>query len=180
MLRLDEAGWKRFADGLSRAEELARSRSFSPVFHAHTSTSVEALEEIDRMLDLSTTNCSSTPATCSWAAPTTVHALRHWGPRVDYVHLKDALLDVVRNVIEERAGGVEAWRRGICELGAGDVDLDAFLAALRATGYNGSFSAEQDRIPRNDERLGVRRGAGAETRVAPRPRTLTPHACAGT
>jgi inosose dehydratase len=70
------------------------------------------------------------------------------------VHLKDARLDVVRAVVAERAGALEAWRRGIfCELGAGDVDLDAFLAELARLGYEGWLCVEQDRIPRDDEPL---------------------------
>ena len=83
-----------------------------------------------------------------------VQALRDWGARVGYVHLKDARLDIVRAVVEDGAGALEAWRRGVfCELGTGDVDLDAFLDALRATGYDGWLCVEQDRIPRDDEPL---------------------------
>jgi inosose dehydratase len=41
----------------------------------------------------------------------------------------------------------ERWRRGaFCELGSGDVDLDAFLAALMASRYNGWLVVEQDRV----------------------------------
>ena len=83
-----------------------------------------------------------------------IQALRDWGPRVGYVHLKDARLEVVRDVVAEGVGGVEAWRRGVfCELGTGDVDLDGFLEALRAAGYDGWLCVEQDRIPRADEPL---------------------------
>ena len=52
-LRLDEAGWRRFADGLKRAEELVRERGYEPTFHAHTATYVEAPAEIDRLLEVS-------------------------------------------------------------------------------------------------------------------------------
>ncbi len=59
-----------------------------------------------------------------------------------------------RGVVADRAGALEAWRRGIfCELGAGDVDLDGFFAELRGSGYSGWIVVEQDRIPRSDEQL---------------------------
>src|SRR5215213_3883372 len=115
-LRLDEAGWRRFADGLARAQELALERGYEPTFHPHTSTYVEAPQEIERFLELSDVG--------------------------------------LRVVIADRAGALEAWRRGIfCELGDGDVDLERFFAALADTGYSGWICAEQDRIPRDDERL---------------------------
>jgi inosose dehydratase len=151
-LRLDDAGWRRFADGLARAEGLARARGFAPVFHAHTSTYVEAPAEIDRLLELSSIDLLVDTGHLLVGGSDPVQALRDWGPRVGYVHLKDARLAVVREVVAEGLGGVEAWRRGVfCELGTGDVDLDAFLDALRATGYDGWLCVEQDRIPRDDE-----------------------------
>jgi inosose dehydratase len=40
-----------------------------------------------------------------------------------------------------------AWRRGIfCELGSGDLELEAFLAELSAGGYEGWLVVEQDRV----------------------------------
>jgi inosose dehydratase len=153
-LGLDDAGWRRFADGLRRAEELARERGFEPAFHPHTSTYVEAPAEIDRLLQLSGVDLLVDTGHLLVGGSDPVQALRDWGARVGYVHLKDARLDVVREVVDEGAGALEAWRRGIfCELGAGDVDLDAFLAELRRAGYDGWLCVEQDRIPRDGEPL---------------------------
>jgi inosose dehydratase len=153
-LRLDDAGWARFADGLARAEELARGRGFHPVFHTHTSTFVEAPAEIDRLLGLSDLDLLVDTGHLLVGGSDPIQVLRDWGPRVGYVHLKDARLDVVRALVEERADVLEGWRRGMfCGLGAGDVDLDAFLAELRRIGYDGWLCVEQDRIPREDELL---------------------------
>jgi inosose dehydratase len=153
-LRLDDAGWARFASGLARAETLARERGFAPVFHAHTSTYVEAPAEIDRLLELSSIDLLVDTGHLLVGGSDPLGALHDWGARVGYVHLKDARLGIVRDVVAEGVGGVEAWRRGVfCELGTGDVDLDAFLDALRATGYDGWLCVEQDRIPRDDEPL---------------------------
>lgn len=153
-LCLDERGWRRFADGVRRAESLARERGFEPTFHAHTATFVECPAEIDRLLELCDLGLLLDTGHLLVGGSDPVRALRDWGPRVNYVHLKDARLAVVEQVVAEGADMLEAWRRGIfCELGAGDVDLDAFFAALRESGYDGWLVVEQDRIPRDDEPL---------------------------
>lgn len=153
-LGLDNAGWKRFAEGLKRAEEVARERGFEPAFHPHTSTHVEAPWEIDCMLEVSDIGLLVDTGHLLVGGSDPVQALRDWGPRVNYVHVKDARLDIVREVVAEGAGALDAWQRGIfCELGQGDVDLDAFFRELERVGYDGWICVEQDRIPREDESL---------------------------
>jgi len=151
-LGLDDAGWRRFGEGLRRAETLARGRGYEPTFHAHTSTFVEAPWEIDRLLGLADIGLLVDTGHLLIGGSDPIQALRDWGTRVNYVHLKDVRLDVLREVVRDRAGAVEAWRRGIfCELGTGDVDLDGFLRELRAVRYDGWLCVEQDRILRDDE-----------------------------
>src|SRR5437867_1890401 len=41
-LGLEDAGWKHWAEGVQRAQELAAARGFEAVLHPHTSTYVEA------------------------------------------------------------------------------------------------------------------------------------------
>jgi inosose dehydratase len=172
-LGLDDAGWARFAEGLRRAEEVARGRGFEPVFHAHTSTFVEAPAEIDRMLGLSEIALLVDTGHLLLGGSDPIAALRDWGPRVGYVHLKDVRLGVVEAVIADRADALEAWRRGIfCELGAGDVDLDGFLAELGRVGYDGWLCVEQDRIPREDEPLAEAADAQVRNREWLRARGL--------
>ena len=93
-LGLDEAGWRHFADGLRRAEELARDRGFEPTFHAHTSTFVEAPWEIDRVLELSDVGLLVDTGHLLIGGSDPIQALRDWGSRVNYVHIKDVRLDV--------------------------------------------------------------------------------------
>jgi inosose dehydratase len=164
-LALDAAGWRRFADGLARAQEIALERCFEPTFHAHTSTYVEAPAEIDRLLELSDIGLLVDTGHLLIGGSDPIQALRDWGTRVNYVHVKDVRLDIVRQVIEDRADALEAWRRGIfCELGAGDVDLEAFFTGLQRTGYAGWICVEQDRIPREDEPLSESAGAQMRNR----------------
>jgi inosose dehydratase len=153
-LGLDDAGWRRLAEGVARAEELVRSHGYEPTFHPHTSTYVEARWEIERLLELTDVGILIDTGHLLAGGTDPIEALRDWGDRANYVHIKDVRMDVLRGVIADRAGALEAWRRGIfCELGAGDVDLEAFFEALGASGYAGWICVEQDRILRDDEEL---------------------------
>ena len=75
-------------------------------------------------------------------------ALRRFGERVTHIHLKDVNLEVLRGAIADGADMPECWRRHIfCQLGAGDVDLEAFATELEAAGYRGWIVVEQDWVP---------------------------------
>src|SRR5262245_53447692 len=78
-LRLDDAGWERFADGLARAEALAGVRGFRPVFHAHTSTYIEAPSEIDKLLELSQIDLLLDTGHLLVGGSDPIQALRDWG-----------------------------------------------------------------------------------------------------
>jgi inosose dehydratase len=149
---LDDAGWRRFADGVARAAEAARVRGFSPTFHHHTATHVEAPWEIERMLELTDVGLLLDTGHLALGGGDPVQGLRDWGERIDHVHVKDYKRSIIDGVVADRAGMEEAWRRRVfCELGTGDVDLPAFFAELAASGYAGWLVVEQDLIPAPDE-----------------------------
>ena len=50
-LALDDARWRRLVEGVERAADVARERGYEPVFHHHTSTYVEGVPEIERLLE---------------------------------------------------------------------------------------------------------------------------------
>ena len=160
---LDDAGWAHWRDGISRAAELARARDFEPTLHPHTSTFCESRAEIERALELTDVGLLVDTGHYLLGGTDPIQALRDWGDRVNYVHIKDVRLDVVREVVREKADVLESWRRGMfTELGTGDVDLPAFFGALREIGYDGWIVVEQDRIPHEDELL--RESADAQVR----------------
>ena len=151
-LGLDDSGWRRLGDGIARAAELARSRGYEPTFHHHTATHVEAPWEIERVLELTDVGLLLDTGHLALGGGDPVQALRDWRERIDHVHVKDYRRSVLESVVADRAGMVEAWRRGVfCELGAGDVDLAAFFLELGAIGFEGWLVVEQDRIPRAQE-----------------------------
>lgn len=160
---LDEAGWRRWVEGVERAQELAHERGYEPTLHPHTSTFVESPREIERALELTDIGVLVDTGHYLIGGADPIQSIRDWGTRVNYVHVKDVRLDILRQVVAERADVIEGWRRGMfCELGEGDVDLPAFFAALRDVGYDGWVVVEQDRIPREDEHL--RESADAQLR----------------
>jgi inosose dehydratase len=147
---LDDAGWGRLAEGVARAAELARDRGFEPTFHHHTATFVEAPWEIERVLELTDVDLLLDTGHLALGGGDPTKALRDWGERINHLHVKDVRNDVLAGVIADRADMWEAWRRQVfCELGSGDVDLDAFFAELARTGYAGWLVVEQDMVPQS-------------------------------
>jgi inosose dehydratase len=164
-LGLDAAGWRRLAEGVNRACELARSRGFEPVFHPHTGSYVEAPWEVERLLELTDVGIVLDTGHVTLGGGDAQQALADWRARIEHVHIKDLRLDVLRGVLRDRADMPEAWRRGVfCELGTGDVDLPAFFADLEVNGYTGWLVVEQDWVPGPDDDVAEQAAAQARNR----------------
>lgn len=149
---LDADGWRRLADGVADAGARCRARGFEPTFHHHACTYVEAPHEIETLLELTDVGLCLDAGHLLLGGGDPVQALKAWRERINHLHLKDARLHVLDQVIAQQAGMEAVWRRGaFCELGQGDLDLDAFLAAVEASGYQGWLVVEQDRIPGGNE-----------------------------
>jgi inosose dehydratase len=151
-IRLGETGWRRLADGVQQAADLCRARGLEPTFHHHACTYVEAPAEIEHFLELTDVGLCLDTGHLLLGGGDPLQALRDWGERINHVHLKDVRLDALRSVIAEQAGMEAVWKRGaFCELGTGDLDVDAVVAALLERDYSGWLVVEQDRIPSPDE-----------------------------
>jgi inosose dehydratase len=149
---LDAAGWRRLSEGVARAADLARNRGFEPTFHHHTATFVEAPWEIERVLELTDVGLLLDTGHLALGGGEPTQGLRDWGERINHLHVKDVRNDVLAGVIADGADMPEAWRRGVfCELGTGDVDLDAFFAELARSQYAGWLVVEQDMVPQSPQ-----------------------------
>ena len=132
---------------MSRAADAARERGFEPVFHHHTSTYVEGVDEIERLLEDSDVDLLLDSGHIAVAGGDAVTAFGDWRDRIGAVHIKDVRLGVLEGVKAELADSLTALRRGLfCALGAGDVDLEGLCAALTERGYDGWVVVEQDRV----------------------------------
>ncbi len=147
-LGLDEAGWKRFADGLARVVERCRERGHEPTFHHHTATYVEAVWEIERVLELSDVGLCLDTGHLLVGGGDPETAMRDWAARINHLHVKDARREVIDGIVAERARFEEIWaRRAFCALGTGDVDVPAVIDEVKRSGFAGWLVVEQDIFP---------------------------------
>jgi len=146
-LGFDAEAWKRFADGVETAAGRCRERGYEPAFHHETGTHIEAVWEIEKVLELTSVGLCLDTGHLLLGQGDPVQAMRDWGSRINHLHLKDARRVVVEQIVREAAPVREIWRRqAFCRLGAGDVDVDGVLDAVRA-GYSGWLVVEQDVLP---------------------------------
>jgi inosose dehydratase len=144
----DDAGWRQFADAMARLAERCRARGYEPTFHPHTATYIEAPWEIDRLLALTDVSVCLDTGHLLIGGGDPVQAVRDWGSRINHVHLKDAKLAVIDEIVADRAPVRAIWERGaFCRLGTGDVALDDVLDQLREHDYHGWLVVEQDILP---------------------------------
>jgi inosose dehydratase len=134
-----------FAD-VSRAVERARERGYEPTFHHHMGSRVETRGQIEALLEAVDVPLLLDTGHLLTAGIDTVQALADWRARIDYVHVKDVDLAVLRQAPD----WATAWRSGVfSELGTGDVDVRGFLDAL--AGFDGWVVVEQDWVPREGD-----------------------------
>ena len=147
-LGLDEAGWQRFGAGLDLAVAKCRERGYEPTFHHHLGTYVEAVWEIERVLELSDVGLCLDTGHLLAGGGHPVTGLRDWAARVNHIHLKDCDTRLLAQIVADRAPMEEIWRRrAFCALGAGDTGMDEVLATITDTGYSGWLVVEQDIFP---------------------------------
>ncbi|HEY6053824.1 MAG TPA: TIM barrel protein [Gaiellaceae bacterium] len=134
--------WPRLLDGVARAAARARERGYEPTFHHHMGTRIQTPAEVERLLEATDVPLLLDSGHLLAGGGDPIQGFRDWRSRIDHVHIKDVRLDLIRT----SPSWPEAWRAGaFCELGTGDVDLDAFVAEL--DGYAGWLVVEQDWVP---------------------------------
>lgn len=147
--RLPEAAWRQLAAVVDALGEEAASLGHRLAWHGHAGTYVESPEELNRLMDLTD---PAVVGLCLDVGHYTVgggdpvDAVRRFGERVVHVHLKDIDPVVLARLRSGELVDFDAAIRGriFTELGAGQLDLTAVLAALAERGYGGWLMVEQD------------------------------------
>jgi inosose dehydratase len=153
-LGLDRDGWRRFAEGLARVAGRCHDRGYDPTFHPETGTYVEAPWEIEEVLNRSDIGLCLETGHMMLGGGDPVAMLRDWQDRINHVHLKDATLSVMRQIVADEVPVTEIWvREAFCALGGGDLDVGAVLDGLRGMSFSGWLVVEQDILPRSAERF---------------------------
>ncbi len=151
---LDAEGWRRFGEGLARAVARCRDRGYEPTFHPESGTYVEAPWEIERVLGLSDIGLCLETGHMMLGGGDPAVMLAAWADRINHVHLKDVVLNVMNGIIADGAPVTEIWsREAFCVLGRGDLDVPNVLDGLRAIGFTGWLVIEQDILPQTAERF---------------------------
>ncbi|MDJ1137374.1 sugar phosphate isomerase/epimerase family protein [Streptomyces iconiensis] len=152
-LALDDAGWDRLAHYARTALRMAEDHGLRTSWHPHISTYVESAWEVDRLLESTDVGLTLDIAHLQLAGSDPVECWRRWSARINHIHVKDASMEVLRTAKAERRTDFDTWWANVCvPFGKGDVDIDAFLDAVIADGYDGWLVVEQDREPTPAER----------------------------
>ena len=147
-----DASWREAVETLHAVARALRDElGMRAVVHHHAGTFVETPAEIERLLERTDPDTiglllDTGHAVYGGADPREI--VRRHGPRVRYVHLKDAQRAELDRVRGSDVSMQEAWTRGVfCPLGDGVVDFPEVIEALRGAGYAGWLIVEQDVVP---------------------------------
>lgn len=149
---LDDALWDTFARGAERIARAVRDETgLRTVFHHHGAGYVETPHELERLMSLTDPDllglCLDT-GHLRFGGGDPLAAIEQYGPRIWHVHFKDFSPQVAEQARRQNWDYFEQVRHGVfCELGQGDVDFPAVVAALERIGYDAWIVVEQDVLP---------------------------------
>jgi inosose dehydratase len=152
---LSETEWETFGKGVNAIAKAVKEESgLRTVFHPHCAGFIETPDETARLLtitDPSLVGLVFDTGHYSYGAggcDTVLSALDRFAGRIWYVHYKDCDPEVLKKAAAGNWDYFEAVRQGVfCELGRGCVDFPAVTQWLRAHGYDGYITVEQDVLP---------------------------------
>jgi inosose dehydratase len=145
--QLDEAGWKRLLSNLYRVARLAIDRGVRAVLHPHVGTMIETGDEVQQVLDGSSISLCLDTGHLLIGGTDPVELARQAPERIAHLHLKDVDSTVAAKARSGQLTYSEAVKQGMYRpLGQGDVDVPAIVGHVRAHGYSGWYTLEQDTI----------------------------------
>jgi inosose dehydratase len=144
---LDEEGWSTLLSNLDRVAAVAAERKVQAVLHPHVGTMIETGEEVQQVLDGSWISLCLDTGHLLIGGTDPAELARQAPARIAHLHLKDVDSTIAAKVRSGRLTYSEAVRGGMYRpLGTGDVDVPAIVESVRARGYDGWYTLEQDTI----------------------------------
>jgi inosose dehydratase len=144
---LDGAGWDTLLSNLDRVADVAASRGIRAVLHPHVGTMIEKGHEVQQVLDGSRISLCLDTGHLLIGGTEPAELARQAPDRIAHLHLKDVDSRIAAKVQSGRLTYSEAVGRGMYRpLGTGDVDVPAIVGYLRARGYDGWYTLEQDTV----------------------------------
>ena len=145
--QLDEAGWKRLLSNLDRVAKLAAERDIRAVLHPHVGTMIEKGDEVQQVLDGSSISLCLDTGHLLIGGTDPAELARQAPERIAHLHLKDVDSTIAARVQSGQLTYGEAVKQGMYRpLGQGDIDVPAIVEHVRAHGYKGWYTLEQDMI----------------------------------
>ena len=144
---LNEAGWQRLLANLDRVAKLAAERNVRAVLHPHVGTMIETGDEVQQVLAGSSISLCLDTGHLLIGGTDPAELARQAPERIAHLHLKDVDSTIAARVQSGQLTYSDAVREGMYRpLGQGDVDVPAIVGHLRAHGYGGWYTLEQDTI----------------------------------
>jgi inosose dehydratase len=145
--RLDEAGWKRLLSNLDRVAKRAADRRVRAVLHPHVGTMIETGDEVQQVLSGSSISLCLDTGHLLIGGTDPAELARQAPERIAHLHLKDVDSTVAAKVQSGQLTYSDAVKQGMYRpLGQGDIDVSAIVGYVRAHGYSGWYTLEQDTI----------------------------------
>ncbi|QDZ16176.1 sugar phosphate isomerase/epimerase family protein [Humibacter ginsenosidimutans] len=145
---LTDEQWKPYADNVMRAVEHVRARGLEPTFHHHACTYVETPDEIDELLSRTDVGLTFDTGHLLLGGGDPLTGWRRWRQRINHLHLKDAKVAVLDEVVKGKGDMRAVWAgRAFVPFGEGDLDLDGIMNEVIADDFDGWLIVEQDTIP---------------------------------
>jgi inosose dehydratase len=144
----DEAAWKTVAHNMEEIARRMQGLGLRTVFHLEAGSHLATPDDQERLCALADPDlvgiCLDTGHYAySFGDPR--EAVRQYGRRIRYVHLKDVDPGVRERVSRENLDFYSAVRSGVfAPLGAGCAQIAGVVADLLSLGYEGWLVAEQD------------------------------------
>ncbi|MDZ4769839.1 MAG: TIM barrel protein [Chloroflexota bacterium] len=141
--------WDVYARGVNAiASRVHDAYGLRVAFHHHCGGYVETPDETRMLLDRTDPAqvglCLDT-GHWQYAGGDALDAVREFGDRITYLHLKDHNPTVAARCSEANSDYFQAVMAGVfCPLGEGDVDFPGVIGAMRANLYDGWAIVEQD------------------------------------
>jgi inosose dehydratase len=144
----NDAAWKAAACAMENVARLLQKLSLQTVIHLEAGSLLATPEEQDRLCSLTAPDLVGICLDTGHYAYSLGHpreAVRQYGKRIRYVHLKDVDPTIRERVRREGLDFYTAVRSGIfTPLGQGCAEISGVVSDLLSTGYQGWLVAEQD------------------------------------
>jgi len=148
---LDDEAWQTLLSNLDRVAKLAAERGVRAVLHPHVGTMIETGDEVRHVLDGSGIALCLDTGHLLIGGTDPAELARQAPERIAHLHLKDVDSRLAAKVQSGQLTYGDAVRQGMYRpLGTGDVDIPAIVGHVRAHGYNGWYTLEQDTILTED------------------------------